>query len=123
MPQCRARVDAFVAARQVGPAGRIVGVDMTAEMLAKSRTTAVALGLEHVEVRDGLAEALPGDDGWADVVISNGVISLCVDKRAANARTFEVFGYPFVARRLQASYPVNPPSRSGRRERAGRRLP
>ena len=51
-------------------------------MLDKSRETAAALGLDHVEFREGLAEALPVEDGWADVVISNGVINLCADKRA-----------------------------------------
>jgi SAM-dependent methyltransferase len=75
--------DSFIAASQVGVEGRVVGVDMTAEMLDKSRTTATTLGLRHVEFRDGLAEALPVEDGWADVVISNGVLNLCADKRAA----------------------------------------
>jgi arsenite methyltransferase len=75
--------DSFVAATQVGSEGRVVGIDMTPEMLAKSRATAAALGFDHVEFRDGLAEALPVDDGWADVVISNGVLNLCADKRAA----------------------------------------
>jgi ubiquinone/menaquinone biosynthesis C-methylase UbiE len=77
--------DSFVAAGQVGPDGRVVGVDMTAEMLAKSRATAELLGLASVEFREGLAEALPVADGWADVVISNGVINLCADKRAVFA--------------------------------------
>lgn len=74
--------DSFVAASQVGPAGRVVGVDMTAEMLAKSRATADELGLGNVEFREGLAEQLPVEDGWADVVISNGVFNLCPDKAA-----------------------------------------
>jgi arsenite methyltransferase len=74
--------DSFVAAHHVGPAGTVVGVDMTDEMLAKARATAEQLGLSHVEFRPGLAEALPVEDGWADVVISNGVINLCADKRA-----------------------------------------
>jgi len=74
--------DSFVAARQVGPEGRVVGVDMTPEMLAKSRATAEVLGLTSVEFREGLAEALPVADGWADAVISNGVINLCADKWA-----------------------------------------
>jgi arsenite methyltransferase len=77
--------DSFVAASLVGPEGRVVGVDMTAEMLDKSRATAEQLRLEHVEFRDGFAEALPVDDTWADVVISNGVINLCADKRAVFA--------------------------------------
>jgi SAM-dependent methyltransferase len=75
--------DSFVAAGQVGDEGRVVGIDMTFEMLEKSRATADALGYAHVEFREGLAEALPVDDGWADVVISNGVINLCADKKAA----------------------------------------
>jgi ubiquinone/menaquinone biosynthesis C-methylase UbiE len=54
---------------------------MTPEMLAKSRQTADALGLARVEFREGLLEAMPVEDGWADVVISNGVINLCPDKR------------------------------------------
>jgi arsenite methyltransferase len=74
--------DSFIAAGQIGPSGRVLGIDMTAEMLAKSRATAVALGFEHVEFRDGLAESLPVEDGWADAVISNGVINLCADKQA-----------------------------------------
>jgi arsenite methyltransferase len=74
--------DSFIAADQVGRSGRVVGVDMTTEMLVKSRQTAAEMGLDHVEFREGLAEALPVEDGWADVVISNGVINLCVDKKA-----------------------------------------
>jgi SAM-dependent methyltransferase len=73
--------DSFVATRHVGPSGHVVGVDMTDEMLAKSRATAVTLDLPNIEFRKGLAESLPVDDGWADVVISNGVINLCADKR------------------------------------------
>jgi SAM-dependent methyltransferase len=74
--------DTFVAAMQVGTEGAVVGVDMTPEMLKKATETAESLGLAHVELREGLAEALPVDSGWADVVISNGVINLCADKRA-----------------------------------------
>lgn len=74
--------DSFIAAGQTGPTGRVVGVDMTPEMLAKSRATAAALGTTHIEFRDGYAEELPVDEGWADAVISNGVINLCADKRA-----------------------------------------
>ena len=74
--------DSFLAAAQVGPSGRVVGVDMTPEMLEKSTATAAELGLDHVEFRAGLAESVPVEDSWADVVISNGVINLCADKHA-----------------------------------------
>jgi arsenite methyltransferase len=57
------------------------GVDMTEEMLARSRAGAATLGLRNVEFRQGIIEALPVEDAWADVVISNGVINLCADKR------------------------------------------
>lgn len=73
--------DCFIAAEQVGPSGRVVGVDMLAEMLAKSRASAKRMELDHVEFREGLLEELPVEDGWADVVISNGVINLCADKK------------------------------------------
>jgi arsenite methyltransferase len=73
--------DSFVAAGQVGSSGQVIGVDMTPEMLEKSRATAAMLGVENVEFRAGLAERLPVEDGWADVVISNGVFNLCADKR------------------------------------------
>jgi SAM-dependent methyltransferase len=82
--------DSFIAAAQVGSSGRVVGVDMTAEMLTKSRETAEQLGFGHVEFREGLAEAMPVDSEWADVVISNGVINLCADKRAVFAEIFRV---------------------------------
>jgi arsenite methyltransferase len=82
--------DSFVAARQVGSDGFVVGVDMTAEMLAKARRTAASLRLANVAFREGLAEELPVDDGWADVVISNGVFNLCADKRAVFAEVHRV---------------------------------
>jgi SAM-dependent methyltransferase len=82
--------DSFVAAGQVGPGGQVVGVDMTPEMLDKSRATLGLLGLDNVEFREGLAEALPVPDGWADAVISNGVINLCADKAAIFAGILRV---------------------------------
>jgi arsenite methyltransferase len=63
--------DSFIAAGQVGSGGQVAGIDMTAGMLARSRQTGEALNLAHIEFRHGLAEALPVEDGWADVVISN----------------------------------------------------
>ena len=82
--------DSFVAAHHVGFAGRVTGVDMTPEMLAKSRATRELLDLPHVEFREGFAEALPVDDASADVVISNGVFNLCPDKRAAFDEVFRI---------------------------------
>ena len=82
---CGAGFDTILAAGQVGPGGRVIGVDMTLEMLAKARRNVDELGLRHVEIREGLAEQLPIDDGWADVVIANGVINLCADKPAVFA--------------------------------------
>ena len=82
--------DSFVAREQIGPEGSLVGIDMTAEMLDKSRSTAKLLGYDNVEFREGLAEDLPVDDGWADVVISNGVINLCADKRRVFSEIFRV---------------------------------
>ena len=73
--------DCFIAARQVGPSGRVVGVDMLPEMLAKSLATAREMGLGNVEFREGILEEMPLDDGWADVVTSNGVINLCANKK------------------------------------------
>lgn len=73
--------DCFMAAAQVGPAGQVIGVDMTEEMLAKSRGTAQVMDIPQVEFRAGLLEDIPVDDGQADVVIANGVINLCPDKR------------------------------------------
>jgi arsenite methyltransferase len=77
-----AGLDTLIAAQQVGPAGRVIAVDMTPEMRAKTADGARELGLSNVEVRDGFAEALPVPDGVADVIISNGVVNLCPDKRA-----------------------------------------
>jgi SAM-dependent methyltransferase len=73
--------DCFVAAEQVGAEGQVIGVDMTEEMLQRSRAAATAMGLSNVEFRQGVIEDLPVETGWADVVISNGVINLCADKR------------------------------------------
>ena len=75
--------DSLIAARLVGPEGQVIGVDMTPAMLAKARGAARDSGLTQVEFREGYAESLPVPDGWADVVISNGVVNLCPNKSAA----------------------------------------
>ncbi|HEY3110422.1 MAG TPA: methyltransferase domain-containing protein [Chloroflexota bacterium] len=85
-----AGMDALIAGRQVGPSGRVVGVDMTEAMLAKARANAALVGAANVELRAGFAERMPVEDGWADVVISNGVINLCPDKEAAYREVFRV---------------------------------
>jgi len=72
--------DAFVAASLVGGSGQVIGIDMTDEMLDKSRLSASQIGLTNVEFRKGLLEQMPVEDNWADAVISNGVINLCNDK-------------------------------------------
>ena len=75
-----AGIDAFLAARQVGPAGRVIGIDMTPAMLAKARANAERSGLTQVEFREGRLEALPVADASVDGVTSNCVINLVPDK-------------------------------------------
>ncbi|MBI4497118.1 MAG: methyltransferase domain-containing protein [Chloroflexi bacterium] len=82
--------DCFMAARMVGPRGRVIGVDMTPAMLEKARANARFLGLTNVEFRQGLAEELPVPDGSIDVVISNGVINLCPDKARVYREIYRV---------------------------------
>ena len=73
-------LDCFLAARQVGEAGHVIGVDMTPEMLTRARASAVRMGIQNVEFREGYLESLPVEDGSVDVVISNCVINLSPDK-------------------------------------------
>jgi arsenite methyltransferase len=82
--------DCFVAAELVGPGGQVIGIDMTDEMLAKSRDTASKMELGQVEFREGLLEDIPVKDGAADVVISNGVFNLCADKKGVFAEVMRV---------------------------------
>src|SRR5208282_4828666 len=72
--------DAFLCARRVGATGRVIGVDMTPEMLEKARANAAKVGATNVEFRQGFIEELPIADETADVVISNCVINLSPDK-------------------------------------------
>jgi SAM-dependent methyltransferase len=79
---CGAGIDSLIGAKMVGPEGQVVGVDMTPAMLYKAQGAAAESGLENVQFRQGYGEALPVPDGWADVVISNGVLNLMPDKAA-----------------------------------------
>ncbi|MFZ0886927.1 MAG: arsenite methyltransferase [Candidatus Binataceae bacterium] len=74
--------DAFLAAREVGETGRVIGVDMTPEMIERARANAVKGGYHNVEFREGRIEALPVESGSVDAVISNCVINLAPDKPA-----------------------------------------
>jgi len=87
---CGAGTDLLVAARRVGPSGRAIGIDMTAEMRERARDGARACGFEHVEVREGDATELPLDDASVDVVISNGVLNLVPEKERAFAEIARV---------------------------------
>jgi arsenite methyltransferase len=83
-------MDSFLAAQAVGPAGRVIAVDMTPAMLERGRENVLLTGLSQVEYRQGYAEALPLEDAAADLVISNGVINLSPDKTAVFREAFRV---------------------------------
>ena len=85
-----AGTDSLVAAQMLGESGRVTGIDMTPEMLAKARAAAAELGAANVEFVEGEAERLPFPDESFDVVISNGVIDLIPDKDAVFAELFRV---------------------------------
>ncbi|HEX2981621.1 MAG TPA: arsenite methyltransferase [Anaerolineaceae bacterium] len=80
--------DAFLAARRVGASGRVIGVDMTPAMLERARATAQRRGFDQVEFRQGHAESLPVPDTSVDVILSNCVINLTVDKGVVFAEAF-----------------------------------
>ena len=85
-----AGMDAFLAAREVGSAGRVIGVDMTPEMVERARENARRAGIANVEFRLGEIERLPVADASVDVIISNCVINLSPDKAAVFAEAFRV---------------------------------
>lgn len=85
-----AGTDSLVAAQMVGPEGRVVGIDMTVEMVAKARRGAEEMGAANVEFVDGEAEHLPFESASFDVVISNGVVDLVPDKDAVFAELYRV---------------------------------
>ena len=82
--------DCFVAGDAVGNDGAVIGVDMTAEMLDKSRRLGKEIGADNVEFRHGYMEDLPVEDGWADVVIANGVFNLAPDKQQVFTEVWRV---------------------------------
>ena len=79
---CGAGIDSLIAARMVGPGGSVVGVDMTPAMLERARASAQRGAFSNVRFHEGFAESIPVADGWADVVISNGLLNLVPDKFA-----------------------------------------
>ncbi|HJK97975.1 MAG TPA: arsenite methyltransferase [Polyangiaceae bacterium LLY-WYZ-14_1] len=82
--------DSFLAAKQVGPTGQVIGVDMTPDMVSKARANATKLGARNVSFRLGEIEHLPVADQSVDVILSNCVINLSPDKAAVFAEAFRV---------------------------------
>jgi len=87
---CGAGFDTFLAAQMVGPNGKVIGVDMTPQMIVKARNNAESLGLMNVEFVLGEIEDLPIPDASVDLVISNGVFNLCPDKPRVLSEVFQV---------------------------------
>jgi arsenite methyltransferase len=87
---CGAGLDSLLAARQVQPHGKVIGVDMVEEMLAKGGQSAKALGLDNLDFRLGRADALPVATESVDVIITNGVFNLCLDKPKVVTEMFRV---------------------------------
>jgi SAM-dependent methyltransferase len=83
-------IDCFLAARQVGESGYVIGVDMTPEMLMRANQNKVRMGVNNVEFRRGQIEALPVQDDSIDVIMSNCVINLSPDKAAVFAEALRV---------------------------------
>jgi arsenite methyltransferase len=85
-----AGIDCFLASKEVGPSGKVIGVDMTPEMIARARANAVKGGYANVEFRLGEIEALPVADATVDVIISNCVLNLSPEKDRVLADAFRV---------------------------------
>ena len=110
-----AGTDSLVAAQMVAPDGRVVGIDMTPEMLAKARGAAAEARIENVEFLEAEAEKLPFDDETFDVVISNGVVDLIPDKDAVFSELYRVLK-PGGRIQLADVTIQNPVSEAGRRD-------
>ena len=110
-----AGTDSLVAAQMVGESGRVTGIDMTPQMLAKARAAAAEMRIEHVEFVEGEAEQLPFPDDSFDVVISNGVIDLIPDKEAVFTQLFRVLA-PGGRMQIADVTIQNPVSEEGRRK-------
>ncbi len=87
---CGAGLDSILAARRVGPTGKVLAVDMTDAMLEKARRNAALLDLANIEFLRGRLEDLPVASASVDVAITNGAFNLCPDKPKALAETFRV---------------------------------
>jgi arsenite methyltransferase len=87
---CGSGTDLLLAAQRIGPGGRAIGIDMTAAMRACAHAAATSMGLNQVEILDGLMEALPLPDASVDVVISNGVVNLAPNKLSVFSEIFRV---------------------------------
>ena len=77
---CGAGLDCIIVAKMAGVDGKIIGADMTQEMVDKAQSNVAATGVKNVTIKQGISEELLVDDGWADIVISNGAINLAPDK-------------------------------------------
>lgn len=87
---CGSGVDTMIASRAVGSSGRVIGIDMTDEMLEKARQACTDAGCTNFEIRKGMAHELDLEDGSIDVIFSNGVINLCPDKEKVLAEIYRV---------------------------------
>jgi ubiquinone/menaquinone biosynthesis C-methylase UbiE len=116
-----AGIDVFLAAKEVGPTGRVIGVDMTKEMVTRARGNKIKLGADNTEFRLGEIEDLPVDSGTVDRIISNCVINLVPDKRAAFREMYRVLrpGGKFAVSDIVSVGPIPPSLRADMAEWAG----